>query len=162
MAINSDKCGPMAFAAVKPARVRSTDMLEVTKARTPATAYYRKRFQLLAFPDDEFELIRLGMAILLVYLRYLGRVLGPSERPHPAIIGIVAVQLGDTPAVWGLCGARRNAPGASARAPRQAGPIAIQPAALSRPIEFLVPIAMQTWLANSTVSTVKSVLPAKH
>ncbi len=82
-----------------------------------------QRFQLFAFPDDESELIRLatlsvddfafvrqhrgghnrlGIAVLMIYLRYPGRVLGPAEKPHAAIIGIVAAQLGVTPAVWDL------------------------------------------------------------
>jgi len=80
-----------------------------------------QRAQLFAFPEDESELIRLatlstedfafvrqhrgghnrlGIAVLMVYLSYPGRVLGPAEKPHTPIIGIVAAQLGVTPAVW--------------------------------------------------------------
>ncbi len=86
-----------------------------------------QRFQLFAFPADESELIRLatlstedfafvrqhrgshnrlGIAVLMVYLRYPGRVLGPAEKPHASIIGIVAAQLGVTPAVWDVYAAR--------------------------------------------------------
>ncbi|RZF24084.1 Tn3 family transposase [Paraburkholderia sp. UYCP14C] len=86
-----------------------------------------QRFQLFAFPEDEGELIRLatlsaedfafvrqhrsghnrlGIAVLMIYLRYPGRVLGPAEKPHAPIVGIVAAQLGVTPAVWDLYAAR--------------------------------------------------------
>jgi Transposase and inactivated derivatives, TnpA family len=86
-----------------------------------------QRFQLFAFPADESELIRLatlstedfafvrqhrgghnrlGIAVLMVYLRYPGRVLGPAEKQHAPIIGIVAAQLGVTPAVWDVYAAR--------------------------------------------------------
>jgi TnpA family transposase len=86
-----------------------------------------QRFQLYAFPDDESELIRLatlstedfafvrqhrgghnrlGIAVLMIYLRYPGRALGPAEKPHAPIIGIVAAQLGVTPAVWDLYATR--------------------------------------------------------
>ena len=86
-----------------------------------------QRFQLFTFPDDESELIRLatlsmedfafvrqhrgghnrpGIAVLMVYLRFPGRVLGPTEKPHAPIIGIVAAQLGVTPAVWDVYAAR--------------------------------------------------------
>jgi TnpA family transposase len=49
---------------------------------------------------------RPGIAVLMVYLRYPGRVLGPAEKPHAPIIGIVAAQLGVTPAVWDVYAAR--------------------------------------------------------
>jgi len=86
-----------------------------------------QRFQLFAFPDDESELIRLatlskedfafvrqhrgehnrlGVAVLMVYLRYPGRVLGPGEKPHAPILGIVATQLRVAPAVWDLYASR--------------------------------------------------------
>jgi TnpA family transposase len=48
----------------------------------------------------------LGIAVLMIYLRYSGRVLGPAEQPHAPIIGIVAAQLGVTPAVRGVYAAR--------------------------------------------------------
>ncbi|WP_233874710.1 Tn3 family transposase [Paraburkholderia adhaesiva] len=87
-----------------------------------------QRFELLAFPDDESALIRLatlskedsafirqhrgdhnrlGLAVLMVYLRYPGRVLGPNEQPHARILGIIAAQLRVTSAVWDLY-ARRD------------------------------------------------------
>lgn len=77
--------------------------------------------ELLAFPEDESELIRLatlskedfafvrqhrgdhnrlGVAVLMIYLRYPGRVLGPTEPPHAPVLGIVAAQLRLSPAVW--------------------------------------------------------------
>jgi TnpA family transposase len=86
-----------------------------------------QRFQLFAFPDDERELIRLatlskedfvfvrqhrgdhnrlGVAVLMIYLRYPGRVLGPGEKPHAPILGIVATQLRVAPAVWDLYASR--------------------------------------------------------
>lgn len=86
-----------------------------------------QRFQLFAFPDDESELIRLatlskeyfafvrqhrgnhnrlGVAVLMIYLRYPGRVLGPGEKPHAPILGIVATQLRVAPAVWDLYASR--------------------------------------------------------
>ncbi|MGC5888003.1 DUF4158 domain-containing protein [Ralstonia pseudosolanacearum] len=87
-----------------------------------------QRFELLAFPDDESELIRLatlskedfafvrqhrgdhnrlGVAVLMVYLRHPGRVLGPNESPHTPVLGIIAAQLRVAPAVWDLY-ARRD------------------------------------------------------
>src|SRR5271155_2461939 len=82
-----------------------------------------ERLQLLAFPDDEGELIRLatltrndlafarqhrgdhnrlGIAVLMVYLRYPGRVLAEDERPNGAILNLIARQL-DTPvSAWDL------------------------------------------------------------
>lgn len=86
-----------------------------------------QRFQLFAFPDDESELIRmatlskedlafvrqhrgdhnrLGVAVLMIYLRYPGRVLGPGEKPHAPILGIVATQLRVAPAVWDVYASR--------------------------------------------------------
>jgi len=82
-----------------------------------------ERLQLLAFPDDEGELIRLvaltkpdlafvgqhrgdhnrlGIAVLMSYLRYPGRVLGEGERPHDPILNLVAAQLGISTAAWDL------------------------------------------------------------
>jgi len=86
-----------------------------------------QRFQLFAFPEDEIELIRLatlsmedfafvrqhrgghnrlGIAVLMVYLRFPGRALGPAEKPHAPIIGIVAAKLGVTPAGWDVYATR--------------------------------------------------------
>lgn len=74
-----------------------------------------ERLELLAFPTDEGELIRLytltkadlafarqhrgdhnrlGIAVLMSYLRYPGRVLAGDERPHGPVLDIVAGQLG--------------------------------------------------------------------
>lgn len=74
-----------------------------------------ERLELLAFPTDEGELIRLytltktdldfvrqhrgdhnrlGIAVLMSYLRYPGRVLAGDENPHRPLIDIVAGQLG--------------------------------------------------------------------
>ncbi|MFM0609730.1 Tn3 family transposase [Paraburkholderia sediminicola] len=82
-----------------------------------------QRLQLFAFPEDESELIRLatlskedfafvrqhrsdhnrlGLAVLMIYLRYPGRVLGPNETPHAPVLGIIAAQLRVSPAVWDL------------------------------------------------------------
>ena len=73
-----------------------------------------ERMQLLAFPDDEGELIRkytlskadlafvrqhrgdhnrLGIAVQMCSLRYSGRVLGENERPPDRLLNLVATQL---------------------------------------------------------------------
>lgn len=86
----------------------------------------RERAQLLAFPDDQAELIRLatlasddlafvrqrrgernrlGIAVLLVYLRY-GRILGEEEKPHENLLSLVAAQLEIAPSVWELYAVR--------------------------------------------------------
>jgi TnpA family transposase len=87
-----------------------------------------QRFQLFAFPDDESELIRLatlskedfafvrqhrgdhnrlGVAVLMIYLRYPGRALGPGEKPHAPILGIVSNAVaGGARSVGSLCNAR--------------------------------------------------------
>ena len=80
-----------------------------------------ERLELLAFPTDEGELIRLysltkadlafvrqhrgdhnrlGIAVLMSYLRYPGRVLAGDERPHGRVLDIVAGQLGIPVDVW--------------------------------------------------------------
>jgi TnpA family transposase len=80
-----------------------------------------ERLELLAFPTDEGELIRLytltktdlafvrqhrgdhnrlGIAVLMSYLRYPGRVLAGDERPHGPVLDIVAGQLGIPVDVW--------------------------------------------------------------
>jgi hypothetical protein len=80
-----------------------------------------ERLQLLAFPEDEGELIRLytltkadlafvrqhrgyhnrlGIAVMMSYLRYPGRVLAGDERPHGPILDIIAGQLGIPVDVW--------------------------------------------------------------
>lgn len=77
--------------------------------------------ELLAFPDDESELIRLytlsrddltfvrahrgghnqlGIAVQLCYLRYPGRTLTASETPYAPMLGIVAAQLDVPPGLW--------------------------------------------------------------
>jgi TnpA family transposase len=73
-----------------------------------------ERLQLVAFPDDRGELIRLstlsaddlafvrqhrgdhnrlGIAVLLVYLRYPGRVLAEDEVPFAPVLELIAAQL---------------------------------------------------------------------
>lgn len=85
-----------------------------------------ERARLLAFPDDQAELIRLatlasddlafvrqrrgehnrlGIAVLLVYLRY-GRILGEEEKPHENLLSLVAAQLEIAPSVWELYAVR--------------------------------------------------------
>ena len=80
-----------------------------------------EHLQLLAFPEDEGELIRLytltkadlafvrqhrgdhnrlGIAVMMGYLRYPGRVLAGDERPHGPVLDIVAGQLGIPVDVW--------------------------------------------------------------
>jgi TnpA family transposase len=82
-----------------------------------------ERLQLLAFPDDEGELIRLatltkpdlafvrqhrgdhnrlGIAVLMSYLRYPGRVLGEDEGSHGPLLHIVAGQLVIPVEAWEL------------------------------------------------------------
>ena len=82
-----------------------------------------ERLQLLGFPEDEEELIRLvtltksnlafvrqhrgdhnrlGIAVLMCYLRYPGRVLGEDERPHRPVLNLVAEQLEIPIAAWDL------------------------------------------------------------
>ena len=86
-----------------------------------------QREELLAFPDDEGELIRLytlsrddlvyvrahrgghnrlGIAVQLCYLRFPGRTLSAGEVPFSAMLGIVAAQLGLAPALWDLYATR--------------------------------------------------------
>ncbi len=80
-----------------------------------------ERLELLAFPTDEGELIRLyaltkadlafarqhrgdhnrlGIAVLMSYLRFPGRVLAGDERPHGPVLDIVAGQLGIPADAW--------------------------------------------------------------
>jgi Domain of unknown function (DUF4158) len=82
-----------------------------------------ERLELLAFPDDEGELIRLytltkrdrafirqhrgehnrlGIAIQMCYLRFPGRVLGEREKPHAPLLHLLAMQLGISAAAWDL------------------------------------------------------------
>jgi TnpA family transposase len=86
-----------------------------------------ERLQLLAFPEDEGELIRLatltkadlafvqqhrgdnnriGIAVLMSYLRYPGRVLGEDERPHDPILSLIAKQLQIPTIAWDLYAGR--------------------------------------------------------
>jgi TnpA family transposase len=74
-----------------------------------------ERLQLTAFPDDRAELIRLstlsvddlafvrehrgdhnrlGIAVLLVYLRFPSRVLAEEEIPFAPVLELIAEQLG--------------------------------------------------------------------
>src|SRR5438045_964271 len=80
-----------------------------------------ERLQLLAFPEDVGELIRLltftkadlafvrqhrgdhnrlGVAVLMSYLRYPGRVLGENEKPHELVLNLVAEQIEIPTAAW--------------------------------------------------------------
>jgi hypothetical protein len=82
-----------------------------------------ERLQLLAFPEDEGELIRLytltkadlafvrqhrgdhnrlGIAVMMSYFRYPGRVLAGNERPHGPLLDIVAGQLGIPTDAWAV------------------------------------------------------------
>jgi Domain of unknown function (DUF4158) len=86
-----------------------------------------ERLELLAFPEDEGELIRLytltkpdlafirqhrghhnrlGIAVQMSYLQYPGRVLGEKEAPYEPILKLVSAQLGIAPAAWELYAAR--------------------------------------------------------
>ena len=87
-----------------------------------------QRTQLLAFPDDEGELIRrytltkadlafvrqhrgdhnrLGIAVHMCSLRFPGRALGENERPPDRLLNLVATQLGISIVAWDLY-ARRD------------------------------------------------------
>lgn len=80
-----------------------------------------ERAELLAFPEDEQELIRLstlsrsdmafvrqhrgdhnrlGLTVQMVYLRFPSRVLAPGERPFAPLLGMVAARLRVSPAIW--------------------------------------------------------------
>jgi len=82
-----------------------------------------ERLQLLAFPEDTGELIRLftlskadvafvhqhrgdqnrfGIAVLMSYLRYPGRVLAKNEKPHEPMLNVIAEQLQIPLAAWDL------------------------------------------------------------
>ena len=86
-----------------------------------------ERLQLLAFPEDEGELIRLltftkadlafvrqhrgdhnrlGIAVLMSYLRYPGRVLGEDEKPYVPVLNLAAEQLEISTAAWELYAGR--------------------------------------------------------
>ena len=90
-----------------------------------------ERAQLLVFPDDEAVLIRLatlasddlafvqqrrgernrlGIAVLIVYLRY-GRILGEEEKSHKHPLSLLAAQLEIEPSVWELYAARTRLAG---------------------------------------------------
>ena len=80
-----------------------------------------QREELLAFPDDESELIRLytlssedlrfvrahrgghnqlGIAVQMCYLRYPGHTLTAGDTPYAPLLGIVAAQLDVPPGLW--------------------------------------------------------------
>ena len=82
-----------------------------------------ERLHLLALPEDEGEMIRLytlsksdlafirqhrgdhnrlGISILMSYLRHPGRVLGENEKPYEPLLNFIAVQLNIAPAAWEL------------------------------------------------------------
>jgi hypothetical protein len=81
------------------------------------------RMRLLAFPEDEGELIRrytltkadlafvrqhrgdhnrLGIAVQMCFLRFPGRVLGENERPPDRLLNLVATQLGISTVAWDI------------------------------------------------------------
>jgi TnpA family transposase len=82
-----------------------------------------ERLQLLAFPEDAGELIRVltlskldiafvrqhrgdhnrfGIAVLMAYLRYPGRILAKDEKPHDPVLNLIAEQLQIPTAAWEL------------------------------------------------------------
>ncbi len=82
-----------------------------------------ERLQLLAFPEDTGELIRrltlssldiafvrqhrgdhnrFGIAVLMAYLRYPGRILTKDEKPHDPVLNLIAEQLQIPTAAWEL------------------------------------------------------------
>jgi TnpA family transposase len=82
-----------------------------------------ERLQLLAFPEDTGELIRVltlskldvafvrqhrgdhnrfGIAVLMAYLRYPGRILAKDEKPHDPVLNLIAEQLQIPTAAWEL------------------------------------------------------------
>ena len=82
-----------------------------------------ERLQLLAFPEDAGELIRVltlskaeiafvrqhrgdhnrfGIAVLIAYLRYPGRTLAKDEKPHDSVLNSIAEQLQIPTAAWEL------------------------------------------------------------
>jgi TnpA family transposase len=82
-----------------------------------------ERLQLLAFPEDAGELIRVltlskadiafvrqhrgdhnrfGIAVLMAYLRYPGRTLAKDEKPHVPVLNLIAEQLQIPVAAWEL------------------------------------------------------------
>ncbi len=88
-----------------------------------------ERLELLAFPEDQAELIRLatltsddiafvrqhrgghnrlGIAVLMVYLRYPGQVLSADERPHGALVNLIAEQIGVPVDSWEKYAAREE------------------------------------------------------
>jgi len=88
-----------------------------------------ERLQLLAFPEDQGELIRLatfttedlafvrqhrgdhnrlGIAVLMVYLRYPGRVLSADERPHGVLVNLIAEQIGVPIDAWEVYAVREE------------------------------------------------------
>jgi Domain of unknown function (DUF4158) len=90
-----------------------------------------ERMQLLAFPDDEGELIRkhtlskadlafvrqhrgdhnrLGIAVQMCSLRYPGRVLGENERPPDRLLNLMATQLGISIVAWDIYAQRDENP----------------------------------------------------
>jgi TnpA family transposase len=125
-----------------------------------------QRLELFAFPDDENELIRIatlskedfafvrqhrsdpnriGVAVLMIYLRYPGRVLGPNEQPHAPVLGIIAAQLRVSPAMWDLY-ARRDETRREHLQELLArlGLVQFTRRHYRRLSEFLLPVAMQT------------------
>jgi len=88
-----------------------------------------ERLQLLSFPEDQGELIRLatlttddlvfvrqhrgghnrlGIAVLMAYLRYTGRVLSVDERPRGVLVNLIAEQIGVPVDSWEVYAAREE------------------------------------------------------
>ncbi|MFG6449105.1 Tn3 family transposase [Roseateles sp. BYS180W] len=86
-----------------------------------------QREQLLAFPTDEAELIRLytlgeadqafirahrgaqnrlGVAVQIAYLRFPGQPIARGENPHPPLLAMVAAQLKTPESAWTLYASR--------------------------------------------------------
>ncbi len=84
---------------------------------------FTERLELLAFPTDEAELIRLytlirqdvafvrqhrgdhnrlGIAVQMAYLRFPGRVIGEREAPYEPVLNLLAAQLEIPVAAWDL------------------------------------------------------------
>ena len=141
-----------------------------------------ERAELIAFPPDEGDLIRLatlsrsdlayirqhrgdhnrlGLSVLMVYLRFPSRVLAPGERPYAPLVGIIAAQLNILPAVWDLYATRDE----TRREHLQELLARLQLRQFDREhykalSDYLLPVAMQTTrtmvLARSLVTELRS------
>jgi TnpA family transposase len=101
-----------------------------------------QRDQLLAFPTNEAELIRLyslsnadfaflrahrgvhnrlGVAVQIAYLRFPGRPIAHDELPHAPLLAMIAVQLRVPVSAWALYATRVTKPAANTSSPSHAG-----------------------------------------